>query len=284
MTAANAANQTARLGGNVRIVVADIASGVVICAKKGFALLGIVTLCAAVFAFINPEARGVMTQAATDLSSQLLGMPKTVVVVRTEAPDMDAIEAATRDALNRERELASKPVNLTREQKAAAQFLASKYKLAPEAIGQVVAEAFRTGQQVKVDPLLLLAVMSIESSMNPFAQSPMGARGLMQVMPVVHADKLAGFGGAGAAFHPLVNIRVGAQILRELIERNGSVEAGLHAYLGAQPGVDDNGYGDRVMSERARIEAAMRGTRAVQTAANTVAKPATDRASEAPGS
>ncbi|WP_156924320.1 lytic transglycosylase domain-containing protein [Derxia gummosa] len=284
MTAANVVNQTATAGGNFRVVIADVVSGMVICAKKGFALLGIVTLCAAVFGFINPEARTVMKQAATDMSSRVLGVPKTVVVVQREAPDADAIQTATREALEREQAALTRPVSLTREQRAAANFLASKYKLAPEAIGQVVAEAFRTGQQLKVDPLLLLAVMSIESSMNPFAQSPMGARGLMQVMPVVHADKLSAFGGATAAFHPLVNIRVGAQVLRETIERTGSVEAGLRAYLGAQPGVDDNGYGERVMSERARIEAAMRGVRQpVQTAANTVAK-APERQTEAPGS
>jgi len=278
-----AANQITRLGGNARLVLADVVSGAVICARKGFALVGIVTLCAMVFAFINPDARVVMVQAATDVSSAVLGVPKTVVVVRTEAPDPQAIEAATRDAIDRERQLATTPVRLTREQKAAAQFLANKYKLAPEAISQVVAEAFRTGQQVKVDPLLLLAVMSIESSMNPFAQSPVGARGLMQVMPVVHADKLSAFGGAGAAFHPLVNIRVGAQILRDLIDRTGSVEEGLRAYLGAMPGTDDNGYGERVLSERNRIEAAMRGrAAAAQTVANVTSAAPTVQAT--PGS
>ncbi|HEU4621893.1 MAG TPA: lytic transglycosylase domain-containing protein, partial [Burkholderiaceae bacterium] len=99
---------------------------------------------------------------------------------------------------------------------------------------------------------------SIESAMNPFAQSPVGAQGLMQIMPTVHAEKLVAFGGPSAALHPITNIRVGAGILKEYIQRFGSTEDGLKAYVGSALQEHDNGYGARVMGERARIEAAVR--------------------------
>ena len=59
--------------------------------------------------------------------------------------------------------------------------------------------------------------MAVESSFNPFAQSPVGAQGLMQVMTKVHDDKYEAFGGSHAAFDPVTNLRVGVQVLKECI-------------------------------------------------------------------
>ena len=88
---------------------------------------------------------------------------------------------------------------------------ASKYRVAPEPLSALVAEAYEIGQQAKLDPTLILAVMAIESGFNPFAQSPVGAQGLMQVMTGVHSDKYEIFGGKLAAFDPVTNLRVGRQ-------------------------------------------------------------------------
>jgi soluble lytic murein transglycosylase-like protein len=66
--------------------------------------------------------------------------------------------------------------------------------------------------------------MAIESSFNPFAQSPVGAQGLMQVMTRVHDDKYEAFGGTHAAFDPMTNLRVGVQVLKECIARAGSLQ------------------------------------------------------------
>ena len=89
------------------------------------------------------------------------------------------------------------------------------------------------GQRAGLDPTLILAIMAIESSFNPFAQSPVGAQGLMQVMTRVHDDKYEPFGGNHAAFDPVTNLRVGVQVLKECIARAGSLEAGLRFYVGA---------------------------------------------------
>jgi hypothetical protein len=135
-----------------------------------------------------------------------------------------------------------------------AQYLARRYRVADEAVRVLVAAAFEVGREKKLDPLLILSVMAIESSFNPFAQSPVGAQGLMQVMTRVHTERFEPHGGEAAALDPIVNIKVGSSILRELIARGGSVERGLQLYVGAGNLPDDGGYGARVLGERSRLE------------------------------
>jgi hypothetical protein len=130
-------------------------------------------------------------------------------------------------------------------------YLARKYRIAPSVAGALIRTAFSVGADEHVDPQLLLAVIAIESRYNPFVESAVGAQGLMQVMGSVHRDKLKTRGGRAAVFNPVVNIRVGAQILSDCIRRRGSVQGGLACYVGAT-GVGDGGYGSRVLAERRR--------------------------------
>lgn len=104
-----------------------------------------------------------------------------------------------------------------------------------------------------LDPTLILAVMAIESGFNPFAQSAMGAQGLMQVMTGIHSDKYASFGGKLAAFDPVTNLRVGVKVLQECIARAGSLEGGLKFYVGAAHVEDDGGYVGKVLAEHQRL-------------------------------
>ena len=162
---------------------------------------------------------------------------------------------------------------LTAEQESIAQFLSQRYRVAIDSSQEFVDLAYRTAKDMKMDPWLLLAVMSVESSLNPQAMSNRGAQGLMQVLTRVHADKFAPFGGVSAAFDPLVNIRVGARILREYIERDGSIEGALKSYVGAAFHADDRGYGGKVLTERERLAAVAAGrpfneVRAVAVASN----------------
>jgi hypothetical protein len=131
-------------------------------------------------------------------------------------------------------------------------YLARKYRIAPSVAGALIRTAFVVGRDERVDPQLLLAVIAIESRYNPFVESAVGAQGLMQIMGNVHRDKLKSRGGRAAVFNPIVNIRVGAQILSDCIRRRGSVQGGLACYVGAT-GVGDGGYGSRVLAERRRI-------------------------------
>ena len=117
-----------------------------------------------------------------------------------------------------------------------------------------VAAAYKAGGQHSVDPLLILAVMAIESRYNPVAESSVGAKGLMQVMPKYHLDKLLDHGGEQALLDPEVNIMVGARILREYQRRLGDTEAALQMYAGAfdEP---TSQYANKVLAEKARLEA-----------------------------
>ncbi len=145
-----------------------------------------------------------------------------------------------------------------REQGLVASYIARRYHVAQEPVSELVKAAFDTGRQVGLDPLLLLAVMAIESGFNPYAESGVGARGLMQVMSKVHSDKFQYFGGQSAALEPLANITVGALVLKDCIARGGSLADGLRLYVGSTSS-DDGGYGAKVMAERSRLRDVARG-------------------------
>ena len=119
--------------------------------------------------------------------------------------------------------------------------------------------------------------MAVESSFNPFAQSPVGAQGLMQVMTKVHDDKYEAFGGRHAAFDPVTNLRVGVQVLKECIARAGSLEAGLRYYVGAANLADDGGYAGKVLVEQ-NILRQVAGRQARAAAGPPRAAPAADAA------
>lgn len=141
-------------------------------------------------------------------------------------------------------------------------YLAQTYRVSGMAVAPVVAAAQQAGRSVGVDPLLLIAVMAIESRFNPFAESSMGAQGLMQVMPTVHKDKLQEGEDRSAFLDPETNIRVGALVLKESISRAGSVMGGLQRYNGS-PDDPAQSYANKVMAEKQRLSQAIRaGARA----------------------
>ena len=131
-------------------------------------------------------------------------------------------------------------------------YLARRYRVASSATEQLVDAAYDAGQQVGLDPLLILAVMAIESRFNPIAESGVGAKGLMQVIPKHHQDKLSDHGGEVAVLDPTTNILLGARILKEYIRRTGSLEAGLQFYNGAL-GDASAQYAQKVLAERERL-------------------------------
>ena len=138
-------------------------------------------------------------------------------------------------------------------QRAVADFFEKKYSLDRAKIEEYVSNTILIAKEVDIDPVLLLAVISVESNFNPNTKSNAGAEGLMQVMTSVHKDKYALFGGTSEAAKPEVNIRVGAYILKYLIATAGSLRNGLKYYVGAANAEDDGGYADKVMAERNRL-------------------------------
>ena len=142
---------------------------------------------------------------------------------------------------------------LAREQQAVSEFIAKRWRIADDAAAGFVATAYRAGEQHRLDPLLILAVMAVESRYNPVAESVMGARGLMQVIAKYHPEKLEAHGGEQALLEPDINIQVGAQILREYQRRFGDTETALQMYAGAldEPTAQ---YSAKVFAEKARLD------------------------------
>jgi hypothetical protein len=167
------------------------------------------------------------------------------------AKGSDAVEISNSDD--------NQGLRATRQQKYVTEWLSRRYRVAGDAANMLVATAYSTAHEIKLDPLLILAVMAIESGLNPFAESPMGAQGLMQVMSKVHSDKFDEVGGKEAALNPVANIRVGAQILKDYVTRTGSVEGGLKTYVGAAAFEDDSGYGNKVLAEYRRLKQVANG-------------------------
>ena len=89
-------------------------------------------------------------------------------------------------------------------------YISRKYKVAYDATGPLVGTVYKVGRDKQLDPLLLLAVIAIESRYNPLAESHVGAQGLMRVMTSVHQDKFDAVGKN--PLDPGANIMVGATI------------------------------------------------------------------------
>lgn len=131
-------------------------------------------------------------------------------------------------------------------------YLARRYKVAQDATEQLVGVAHEVGSRTGLDPLLILAVMAVESRFNPIAESVMGAKGLMQVIPRFHQDKLDALGGEDSVLDPMTNVMVGARILKDAVRRGGGLMPGLQLYNGAFSD-DSQQYAQKVMAEKERM-------------------------------
>jgi len=146
-----------------------------------------------------------------------------------------------------------------RDIEAVAAAVSKRYRVSYEATRPLVSAAFHEGARIGVDPLLIIAVIAVESRFNPIAQSDGGALGLMQVIPRYHADKLDG-ADRDSVLDPPKNIELGAKVLKEYIKRGGTEIAGLQLYNGASDDTS-NAYAGRVLGEKQRLKDAVRRAR-----------------------
>lgn len=140
-----------------------------------------------------------------------------------------------------------------RSYRALGNFVARKYRVSQDMAYDFVRLAHSTGHQLGLDPLLIIAVIAIESRFNPIAESMAGARGLMQIIPKYHTAKFEEYGGEKAVFDPEANVKVGARILKEYIRLTGNVGNALQMYAGALSD-DADQYTAKVMNERQRLK------------------------------
>ncbi|MNR77840.1 murein transglycosylase C [compost metagenome] len=232
---------------------------VVATARHAVMALGLTAIATLALMFFKPEVAEKI-QAISPFSDAVAATPSDDDLMPPMANLMDDPASATIE----DAPLAStNPAMLGTDvqQQRVTQWISKRYRVANDATNMLVSAAYLTAKEINLDPLLILAVMAIESRFNPFAESPVGAQGLMQVMSKVHHDKFAEMGGAQAALNPVANIRVGSLILKEYVARGGSVEAGLKRYVGAAAMDSDAGYGAKVLGEYDRLKAVAAGKR-----------------------
>lgn len=247
---------------SLKVFAHDVGRGLLEVSHNTLALVGLAAIAAAVFALGRADVRGQLEvlafewlQTRHEERREALQDGSTRLLLAVAAPE--GVARATAADLNA----------LTRQQAQLATWISRRYKVAPEPIGALVQEAWSIGQRAQLDPTLILAIMAIESSFNPFAQSSVGAQGLMQVMTRVHDQKYDAFGGKHAAFDPISNLRVGVLVLRECILRAGSLQEGLRYYVGAALLESDGGYVGRVLAEQLHMRNVADGKRVPPNAA-----------------
>nr|WP_288090999.1 transglycosylase SLT domain-containing protein [Thauera sp.] len=134
-------------------------------------------------------------------------------------------------------------------------WISDTYRVSDEVLETALMAAEESAQEHGFDPLLIVAIMAVESSFNPRAVSNMGAQGLMQVIPRFHQDKIGTKRGKYALFDPELNVRVGTQVLQEGLQRYGSMQRALQYYNGALKDPKAR-YTRKVMAVKKRLVAA----------------------------
>ncbi len=129
-----------------------------------------------------------------------------------------AIRSALSDSINAKD--APKPIFLTEDQQK--KYVSWKAKISVALMKKVPDDFLRSelidmvyyeARRASLDPELVLGLISVESAFRKYAISPVGARGLMQVMPFW--TRYIGNGDPNSLFDWRVNLRYGCTILRQ---------------------------------------------------------------------
>ena len=146
-------------------------------------------------------------------------------------------------------------VVLSPRMQGALNYVSRRYRVSTEALQPIFATAQRSGKELQIDPLLIIAVIGVESGFNPFSQSGFGAQGLMQVVPRFHMDKLPEANEPASFLDPVTNVQIGSRVLKESIRRYGGLEEGLQQFGGALNDPERR-YASRVLAEKQKLEQA----------------------------
>ena len=130
-------------------------------------------------------------------------------------------------------------------------YVTRHYRVSQDALVPVFEIAQQIGQERQIDPLLIVAIIGIESGFKSDAKSAGGGHGLMQIIPRYHLNKIPDGLGVKGLMDPAVNVKVGTIILDDAISRAGSPAAGLQSYNGSKK---KKVFASRVLAEKARME------------------------------
>jgi soluble lytic murein transglycosylase-like protein len=117
--------------------------------------------------------------------------------------------------------------------------IVSRFKVKKGTALSITTEAFTAARNEGIQPALVLAIVAVESHYKPNAINRYsGAKGLMQVLPRFHKEKVAEAGGEQSMLQIGPNIRVGSAILAEYLDTDsGNLHHALGRYYGS-PAVD----------------------------------------------
>ena len=220
----------------------DISRGFINISHHSFALLGLLAVLLGLLALARPEIR---VHTVQNLQSWLYSR------LNIAEPDSEMQKVLARV-------LAAPSNNMTPQQLVLVQAIRSKYRVAAEPLNALLPEVFDLAQRANLDPTLILAVIGVESNFNPFAKSPSGASGLMQVVAEVHSDQFTPFGGSLAIFDPKTNLRIGVKILKDCIDFTPHLEDALRLYKAGEESISsEQDYIARVLLEQARLQDAL---------------------------
>lgn len=136
------------------------------------------------------------------------------------------------------------------------QYLVKYYHLTEEQSRTLVRSVERNARRNQLEFELLLAVIFVESSFNPNAESGYGAIGLMQVVPKWHLDKINQYGDESILYDIPTNITIGTDILVGYLQREGDIRTALHRYNGSQKDTTYK-YSNRVFDKYQRLKKMM---------------------------
>src|ERR1700761_4403165 len=264
---------------SVTVFLTDVGHGLLDVSHSMLAMVGLAVVAGALFMSSQDELRD-------SLEARAWGWLEARHLARSGGEDLAAVAETEPTSTGGPVNTSSTAdlADLTRAQANVARGIVRRYHAAPQPVARLVQESWTVGQRTGIEPTLILSVMAIESSFNPFAQSPVGAQGLMQVMTKVHSDKYESYGGHLAAFDPVSNLRVGVLVLKECIAKAGGLSDGLRFYVGAGAGDDDGGYAAKVIAEQDLLKRVAAGQNVPPTIVPVIAKaqPAPAAASPAP--
>lgn len=162
-----------------------------------------------------------------------------------EAPPAPPPEAATPTPM----EKLAPPKPAVAPERALVTHISRTYSVGNQHATRVVRAASDASRRTGLPRTLILAVIAVESSFNSMAVSSMGARGLMQVLPEAHPEKVERIGGEENLHDVETGIQIGARILREYYRMTGNLRAALRRYSGAA-----RHYADKVLARKHQFD------------------------------
>lgn len=120
---------------------------------------------------------------------------------------------------------------------------AGRPPMSPAEVASLIEIVDRAARRFEVDPLMVLAIIEVESRFDPNAVSPRGAVGLMQLREETAFDLARALGMTlgpeDSLLSPELNVTLGTFYLRRLVDRFGSFDAALSAYHAGPTRIED---------------------------------------------